>query len=236
MVLTVSRRTTSPSWYESGVRWHAAGLTAVAVLGACASPPAPPIPSSSPAAPPVVNAANVIRVRSALPKGYEIAELTGPVSAASLWGFGAGWTADPAQCGTLADPAPHDGGARGLSASGVGGTVFIVVSATADTTPGPDLLAQCGSWTMTFVHTSAEVIRTDAPAIEGADTVAWGAMTRTIVESGTETNARATTALAYLDHHVVYVTLVTDPGSPHPPLEPGFVSDMLATAVAALRG
>ena len=162
--------------------------------------------------------------------------MIGPVSAASLWGFGAGWTADPPQCATLTDPAPHDRGARGLSASGVGGTVFIVVSATADSGLDADLLAQCDRWTMTFGHTSAEVTRIDPPSIERADTAAWGATTRTIVESGTETNARATTALAYLDHHVAYVTLVTDPGSPHPPLEPGFVSDMLATTVAALRG
>ena len=218
------------------MRWHAAGLTVLAIVGACASPPAPPIQSSAAAAPPAVNTANVVRVRSALPQGYEVAELTGPVSAASLWGFGAGWTADPPQCATLADPAPYDRGARGLSASGVGGTVFVVVSATVDGTPGPDVFTQCGSWTMTFVQTSAQVIRTDAPAIEGADTAAWAATTRTIVESGSETNARATTALAYLDHHVAYVTLVTDPGSPDPPLDSGFVFDMLATTVAALRG
>lgn len=208
----------------------------VAFLGACGSPPAPSAPSIASPAPRGVNAANITRVRSALPRGYEVTELTGPISAASLWGFGSGWTADPPQCATLADPAPHDPGARGLSASGAGGTVFIVVSATADEPPGLDLLNQCGSWTMTFVHTSAEVIRTEAPSVEGADTVAWGAMTRTVVESGTETNARASTMLAYLDHHVAYVTLVTDPGSPHPPLGPGFVSDMLATTVAALRG
>jgi hypothetical protein len=89
---------------------------------------------------------------------------------------------------------------------------------------------------MTFVHTSAEVSRTEAPAIEGAVTVAWRAATRTIVEAGSETNALATTASAYFDHHVAYVTLITDPGSPHPPLDSGFVADTLAAAVAALRG
>jgi len=205
-------------------------------LGACTSPPASPIQSSAAPVTRAVSAATVNRVRSVLPQGYEVADVAGPVSAASLWGFGAGWTADPPQCATLADPAPHDRAARGLSASGAGGTVFVVVSETEEKAPGADLLNRCGSWTMTFVHTSAEVIRIDAPAITGADTVAWGATTRTIVESGTETNARATTALAYLDHHVVYVTLVTDPGSPDPPLDSGFVADMLATTVAVLRG
>ena len=89
---------------------------------------------------------------------------------------------------------------------------------------------------MTFVHTSAEVTRIEAPVIEGAVTVALRAATRTIVEAGSETNALATTAFAYFDHHVAYVTLITDPGSPHPPMDLGFVADTLATTVAALRG
>jgi len=89
---------------------------------------------------------------------------------------------------------------------------------------------------MTFGHTSAEVTRTEAPVIEGAVTVAWRAATRTIVEAGSETNALATTASAYVDHNVVYVTLITDPGSPDPPLDSRFVADTLATTVAALRG
>jgi len=183
-----------------------------------------------------VNAANIIRVRSALPQGYEVAELAGPVSAASLWGFGTGWSAEPPLCATLADPAPRDRGARGLSASGSGGTVFIVVSEIPEEAPGTDLLAQCSSWTMAFGHTSAEVTRTEAPVIEGAKCVGWEATTRTIVESGMETNARSTTALAYLDHYVAYVTLISDPGSPNPPLDAGFVADLLANTVAALRG
>jgi hypothetical protein len=89
---------------------------------------------------------------------------------------------------------------------------------------------------MTFVHTSAEVSRVEAPVIDGAVTVAWRAATRTIVEAGSETNSLATSASVYFDHHVVYVTLVTDPGSPDPPLDSGFVADTLATTVAALRG
>jgi len=183
-----------------------------------------------------VNPANVVRVRSALPQGYEVAEVSGPVSAAGLWGFGTGWTVDPPQCAGLADPAPSDPGARGLSASGPGGTVFVVASALTDDAPRLDLLTQCDRWTMTFVHTSAEVTRTEAPVIDDAVTVAWRGATRTIVEAGSETNALASTASAYFDHHVAYVTLITDPGSPHPPLDSGFVAETLATTVAALRG
>lgn len=207
----------------------------LACVGACGSPPNPP-PQSAVTAPREVNPANVIRVRSVLPQGYEAAELNGPVSAAGLWGFGTGWTADPPQCARLADPAPSDPGARGLSASGPGGTVFVVVSATTDDAALFDLLTQCDGWTMTFVHTSAEVTRIEAPVIAGAVTVTWRAATRTIVEAGSETNALATTASAYFDHHVAYVTLITDPGSPHRPLDSAFVADTLATTVAALRG
>jgi len=229
------RRGITAAWYQSGVHRRVVGLAMLVCVGACGSPPNPP-PQSVVIAPREVNPANVIRVRSALPQGYEVADVSGPVSAVSLWGFGAGWTADPPQCATLADPAPSDRGARGLSASGSGGTIFVVVSTTVDGAPGADLVNQCSSWTMAFVHTTAQVARTEAPVIEGTETVAWEAMTRTIVESGTETNARATTALAYFDHHVALVTLITDPGSPHPPLDRGFVAEMLATTVAALRG
>ena len=204
-------------------------------VGACGSPPNPP-PQPAVTMPREINPANVVRVRSALPQGYEVAEVNGPVSAAGLWGFGIDWTAEPSQCARLADPAPSDPGARGLSASGPGGTVFVVASAMADDAPGFDLITQCERWTMTFVHTSAEVTRVEAPVINGAVTVAWRAATRTIVEAGSETNSLATSASAYFDHHVVYVTLVTDPGSPDPPLDSGFVADTLATTVAALRG
>ena len=110
------------------------------------------------------------------------------------------------------------------------------MSANVEAAPATDLLAQCGRWTMAFVHTSAEVNRVEAPTIEGAETVAWKATTRTIVESGTETNAQTSTALAYFDRHVAFVTLVTDPGSPYPPLSSDYVANMLATTVAVLRG
>jgi hypothetical protein len=58
----------------------------------------------------------------------------------------------------------------------------------------------------------------------------------TISPPGSETTADARTAVAYFDRHVALVTLVTDPGSPHPPLDSGFVAGLLTTAVAALRG
>jgi hypothetical protein len=208
------------------------GLVVALGLFACgSSPPPPPLDASG--APRAIHSGNVIRVRSALPLGYEVAELRGPLSAVSLWGFGTGWTADPPQCARLADPAPADRGARGLSASGPGGTVYVAVITAA--TPEPELLDQCGSWAMLFVHTRAEVRRTGAPTVSGADTVAWQARTRTVVESGAETNSDVMTAVAYLDHHAALVTVVTDPGSPHPPLGPEFVAELLATTVTALR-
>ena len=75
-----------------------------------------------------------------------------------------------------------------------------------------------------------------APHIDGADTVAMTVTTRTVVESGTETDGNAVTAQAYVDGHVAFVTLVTDPGSPHPPLDSHFVGDLLVSTVSALRG
>ena len=88
---------------------------------------------------------------------------------------------------------------------------------------------------MRFVHTGAQVRRTDAPDVDGADTVAWQARTRTVVEAGAENNSDIETAVASLDHHAAFVTVVTDPGSPNPPLGPDFVAELLATTVTALR-
>ncbi|KDE98898.1 hypothetical protein Y900_008030 [Mycolicibacterium aromaticivorans JS19b1 = JCM 16368] len=211
-------------------------------LAACAQrTPAPPTSSSSTAATGAgaINPANIKRIRSSLPAGYEIADLAGPVSAAGLWGFGSGWTAAPPQCAALADPAPADPGARGYSASGAGGTVYVVVAMPAQPAPDDAVIGDCARWTMTFAHTTGDVTLappSEAPGIDGARTVAMTVITRTVVESGTETDGQAVTAQAYLDGHVVYVTLVTDPGSPHPALDSHFVDGLLVATVAALRG
>ncbi|MCV7178192.1 DUF5642 family protein [Mycolicibacterium sphagni] len=211
-------------------------------LAACAAQPSPaPSPSSSPGLLPrggSVNPANIKRIRTALPAGYEIADVSGPVSAAGLWGFGSGWTAAPAPCATLADPAPADPGARGYSASGSGGTVYVIVAVPGQGAPDDGLIGDCAHWTMTFAHTTGEVTlapMSEAPHIDGAQTVAMTVATRTIVESGTETDGNAVTAQAYVDNHVVSVTLITDPGSPHPPLDSAVVGDLLVTTVSALR-
>ena len=208
--------------------------TVAALLASCGSPPDRPLPSAESA--PSVNPANIIRVRAALPAGYEVGQLSAPVSAAALWGFGSGWTADPPQCASLADPAPADRAARGLSASGSGGTLFVIAATVPAGVPAADVFGQCSRWAMGFGHTTAEVTSTEGPVIEGAQTVAWQAVARTVVEAGSETTADARTAVAYFDRHVALVTLVTDPGSPHPPLDPGFAAGLLITAVAALRG
>jgi len=211
-------------------------------LAACAAQPNPalgpasssPASSAAPSAGPV-NPANIKRIRSALPAGYEIADVPGSLSAAGLWGFGTGWTAAPGQCGTLADPAPDDPGVRGYSASGPGGIVYVVVAVPGRGAPDPALIGECAHWTMAFAHTTGDVSLAEPPHIDGAETLAMTVDTRMVVESGTETDGRAVTAQAYLDGHVVFVTLVTDPGSPHPPLDSHVVGDLLVATVSALR-
>jgi Domain of unknown function (DUF5642) len=212
-------------------------------LAACAAQPtvAPPPSSPSSASPGAgpVNPANIKRIRPALPAGYEIADVSGPVSAAGLWGFGSGWTAAPPPCAALADPAPADPGARGYSASGPGGIVYVVVAVPGQGAPDAGLIGECARWTVAFAHTMGEVTlapMSEAPHIEGVGTIAMTVTTRTVVESGTETDGQAVTAQAYLGDHVVFVTLVTDPGSPHPPLDSRLVGDLLVATVSALRG
>jgi hypothetical protein len=207
-------------------------LAAAAIVAACGSPPQPAT-SASPQAP--VTPAEIFEIRSALPAGYETGELRGPVSAAALWGFGPGWTADPPQCRLLADPGPEDPSARGLSASGPGGTVFVVAAARVGGPPEADLVSQCDRWTMHYGHTDADVARTAAPEFDGSTVLAWRAVARTVVESGNATVTEASTTVAYLAGHVVILTLVTDPGSAHPPLDSAVAEGLLAAAVRKLR-
>jgi len=89
---------------------------------------------------------------------------------------------------------------------------------------------------MTFGHTSALASLTEGPHIDGAGTLAVTMTARTSVEAGMETDTEISTAYAYLDGFVVTVTLLTDPGSRHTPLDYHFVVDMLEKTVSALRG
>lgn len=246
MVARLAREARAPQatnqWYQGPVRQLIVCLLALWLAGCAAQPDPAPAPSSSPgvsrsAGP--VDPANIKRIRPALPAGYEIAELSGPLSAAGLWGFGSGWTATPPQCAALADPAPGDRDARGYSASGPGGTVYVVVAVPRQGIPDAGLIGECGRWAMVFAHTMGDVTlapMSEAPHIDGADSIAMTVTTRTVVESGTETDGQATTAQAYIDGYVAFVTLVTDPGSPHPPLDSHFVGDLLVSTVSALRG
>lgn len=181
-----------------------------------------------------MNPAAVARVRAELPDGYEIADLAGPVAPLSLWGFGDTWTAEPQPCGALGE-LPGDGALHGWSASGSGGIIHAVV---VDARVGldPALTESCGRWTVSGGHTSGAVTLTAAPAIEGATTLGMTTAAATVVEGGTETRSHADTFAAYLTDHVVYVTVVTDPGASGALLGADVASDLMVKTVAAVRG
>ena len=176
----------------------------------------------------------VERVRSDLPTGYEFTPLPARAEPIALWGLGPQWTADPASCAALGDPA-GDGPVHGLSASGPGGIVYAVVAAAA---VGLDraTVDACGSWSLSAGHTAGVVTVVDPPVVEGAQTLGLSAEVTTTVEGGTETRSHSETFVAYLGDHVAHVTVVTDPGSSAPSLGPGFAADLLVKTVAALRG
>jgi hypothetical protein len=214
------------------MRVFACGI-AVVLCAACGGSPAPqPVAPPPSAAPSAVNPARVDRVRSNLPAGYEFAAIAAPSAPVTLWGFGTGWTADPAPCGVLGDPA-SDAAVRGWSASGQGGIVYAVV-AVADS--GPPNRDGCDTWTLSAGHTSGIVRLVAAPAVGGATTLGMVVSTTTVVEGGGETHSYADTFIAYLGDHVVYTTVVTDPGSSGSSLGAGFASDLLVKTVAAIRG
>ncbi len=184
-----------------------------------------------------VDPARVKRIRAELPDGYEVADATDVMTPAAYWGLRTGWTAEPPQCAALANPV-DDGAAQGLSGSGGGGLLHVVV-ATAPAAPvtlDPVLLAECGRWTAMSGRSTASVTVGPGPPIDGVDTVEMDTAIQTVVESGTETDSQAHTFTAYPDGQFVFVTLVVDPGSPHSPLPAQYAAELLVKTVAALRG
>ena len=211
------------------------GVAVALLVTACGTPDrSPPEVTMSPGASPQVNPARIDRARDALPGGYEVAGIAGAALPTMWWGFGAQWAADPPQCGALADPAVDSASTRGWSGSGPGGIVYAVVAeSTADVDPA--VTADCGRWSLSGGHASGTVTLTAAPTIDGTKTVAMATVTTTVVEGGTETHSHADTVTAYLRDHVVFVSVVTDPGSPNPRLGADFANELMVKTVAGLR-
>ena len=220
-------------WYQDDVRVFAAGV-ALALCAACGQPTTPSAGSSFTESD-AVDPANVARVRTELPEGYEVADLTGRASPLAFWGLEPQWSADPPQCGALADLGPGAEPVHGWSASGAGGIVYVVVVDT-PVKLDPALVESCRVWTVSAGHTSGLVTLVAPPTIEGVPTVGMVTDATTVVEGGTETHSRADTFSAYLDGHVAYVTVVTDPGSPDAALGADFAARLLAKTVTAVRG
>src|SRR6201993_3192358 len=178
-----------------------------------------------------VNPDNIRRMRGSFPAGYEVTDIGGAASPAKYWGLQPDSTSDPRQCAALADPANGSGTSEGLSGSGSGGIIYVVVAASPSSGgPDPDTVEACDHWSMDSGRTTAVINRVDAPAIDGVPTVGMVATIRTIVEGGTETDLRATTTTAYLGEYVTFVTVVTDPGSGPAELPPDLASTFLARA------
>jgi Domain of unknown function (DUF5642) len=227
---------------STGVRrfWFICGLATLCVVTACGQPatsPETPPTGTSPAEA-QVDPAKISRVRGDMPAGYEVADISGPASPVAFWGFGPGWVTDPPGCGVLAGPAADGDTTRGWSGSGPGGIVHAVVigSPTAPVTFDQAVLAECGQWTVTSGNTSGTVNLVEAPAIDAADTVGMSTVATTVVEGGTSITSKASTFSAYLGDYLAFVTVVTDPGSPNPPLGQEFAAELLVKTVSALRG
>jgi hypothetical protein len=211
------------------------------LVAGCAHSPAP-TPSATPTKPPtqgtVVNPANIKRVVRELPPNYEVSStIPGGASPRVIWSLAPDATVKPPQCATLADPGnARDQSAQGVSASGTGGIVDAVVVAL----PGPvdldhNLVAACARWTMSDGHTTAGVRLTDAPHIDGVETLGMVVDTKSSVESGTEIDSRVYTFTAYLGNYYAFTTLTTDPGSALPALPAQFAADLLVKTVSTLR-
>lgn len=195
-----------------------------------------PVTSAAPASSVHINPARIDRARGDLPAGYEVTDAGGRVAPFAQWGFGAGWTADPPQCGVLADPVAAPASSKGWSASGPGGIVYAAVVDAPTVALDPAVTAACATWTLTSGRTNGTVTLGPGPTIDGAATVAMAATTTTVVEGGTQTRSHADTVTAYLGGDVVLVSVVTDPGSGSPQLGADFAAALMVKTVAALRG
>ncbi|OFB44759.1 hypothetical protein BA059_02225 [Mycolicibacterium sp. (ex Dasyatis americana)] len=216
-------------------------LTCTLVCGvACGPRPAPESVRTSSASRTAgssvtVNPARIERVRQDLPPGYEVVSIAPEATPISLWGFGQDWTADPEECGQLA--AREVEPTRGWSASGPGGIVYAGVSKLGPGVPADRDDPPCEQWSVSGGHSVGTVTAVAAPPIEDAETAGMSTAVTTIVEGGTETRSHADTFTADLaDGYYVFVSVVTDPGSPNPRLEPAFASGLLVKTVSALRG
>lgn len=228
-------------WYQLHVRPCWFTVPAMLIAAACSAPAHSPPPTTRTTVPPGqiihVDPDNIRRMRGSFPAGYEVSDIEGAASPAKYWGLPAGWSSDPQQCAALADPANSSSAPHGLSGSGSGGIIYVVVAASPSARgPDPGILDACRHWSMDSARTTAVVDQFDPAGIEGVPTVGMVAAVRTIVEGGNETDVRASTATAYLGSYVVFVTVVTDPGAGPPQLPPDLASTLLAQAVATLRG
>lgn len=225
-----------------------ASCLAVTLCVGCGRMTAPEASSPNRAATPVTSVAattvipsHVMLARTKLPPGYEVSALPADASPAALWGIGGSALSDPQECAGLLAPIAADAPVNGWSASGAGGTVY-VVAAQANVAPVPP--ADCASWTMSTDHTAAAISFTAVPTIaQAASSLGLTTDLTTRVEGGSETHSRAETLMTYLGgggvggdvSYVAYVVVVTDPGASGPPLEQGFAANLLVDAVSALR-
>ncbi|MBU9766534.1 hypothetical protein FR943_22160 [Mycobacterium sp. TNTM28] len=220
-------------------------VVATVVLAAavgCGPRPAPEPATTSGPAPRssvgTVDPARIQRARDGLPPGYEVVDIDPHANPVSLWGFGPDWAADPPECGAL--PARETEPTRGWSASGPGGIVYAGVMTLAPGVPEVRDARSCGQWSVSGGHAVGTVTRVPAPEIDGAVTAGTSTAVTTVVEGGTETRSHADTFTATIaaesgSRHV-FVTVVTDPGSPNPALDATFAADLLVKTVSVLRG
>lgn len=214
----------------------AAAVAVMCCAAACTGSPELSAPTSSRTVDAVtVNPVRIDRVRQALPPGYDVAAIDMRITPIALWGFGSRWTADPPQCSAWAAPAVDPATARGWSGSGPGGIVYAVVARTT-AEQDPALGEQCEEWTVSGGHSNGTVMTVAAPAIPDARTTGMTTVISTVVEGGNETRSHAVTFTADLGEFHCFVTIVTDPGSPAPPLGPDFAADLLVKTVSAIRG
>ncbi len=218
------------------MRRPVAAVVVAVVLASCdhTGQPAPAPSGAHPAR--HINPANIRWLRRELPPGYEVTAVPGKAAPPATWGLSGDGTATPARCAVLADPiGGHGQSAQGISGSGAGGIVYVVVVPAGGVSLDHSLVTGCPGWTMASGRASARVHLVGAPRIDGAETLGMAADITTSAEGGNEISSRATTFAAYLGDYYAFTTLISDPGATQSPLTARFAAELLVKAVSALR-
>jgi Domain of unknown function (DUF5642) len=221
-----------------------------AVAGACALAGCSPgghasgASGVSGASPPKADITKVADVKSSFGPDFKLTDIARrPVDEAffSDRKLPAGLTFDPPECGkvVLAPPAPEgvEGSMTGVSADGDGNRFVVVAVHATPAVPLNDPGHHCAVVTFTAPHVKGSIETVDAPEIQGAQTLGVHRVVQALNDDAKHTTELYRYSAQFGDYNVfVVATPLADADQPAAQVDTDRARDLLAKAVAAVRG